>query len=104
MRSTNLTDAGLVLLSHGLVGNRSLESLSLCKNDITSSGLEKFAPIIVKTAIKDLDLSLNPLGNNGIRCFVDNLFEKIPDPHRAGKYMNGKKCSLVKLNLSETKF
>ena len=104
LRSTNLTDAGLVFLCKGLKGNHTIETLSLSKNDITSSGLEKFAPIIVKTAIRDLDLSLNPLGNNGIRCLADNLFEKIKDERRSGLSRNGKKCNLVKLNLSETKF
>ena len=106
LRSTNLTDAGLTLLCQGLRGNLTIENLSLSKNDITSSGLEKFAPILPKTAIRDLDLSLNPLGNNGVRCLAENLFDRVPDSRRPGqiKADSARPCKLVKLNLSETKF
>ena len=104
LRSTNLTDAGLSQLCTGLVGNRTLENLSLSKNDITSSGMEKFAPILAKTAIRDLDLSLNPLGNNGVRCLAEHLFGRVPDERRPGMTKKGDACLLTKLNLSETKF
>lgn len=104
IRSTNLTDAGLVALCDGLVGNRTLFCLNLSKNDITSSGLETFAPMLHTTAIKDLDLSLNPLGNSGIRILSENLFEMVTDRRRGGTVKRGRKCALRKLNLSETKF
>ena len=104
LRSTNLTDAGLVVLCQGLVDNKSLFNLNLSKNDITCTGIESLAPIIFKTAITELDLSLNPLGNNGIKCLADNLFERAEDERRIGGTRRGKKCSLEKLNLSETKF
>lgn len=104
LRSTNLTDAGLSLLSDGMKGNRTIEILSLSKNDITSSGIEKFSPILCRTAIRDLDLSLNPLGNNGVRNLAENLFERVPDERRPGSLRKGEKCNIVKLNLAETKF
>ena len=103
LRSTNLTDAGVALLSDGLRGNRSLFNLCLSKNDITSSGIEKFAPVLFYSAITELDLSLNPLGNNGVKCLSENLFEQVPD-ERHGGTRRGEKCKLTKLNLSETKF
>ena len=74
LRSTNLTDSGLTLLADGLLANRTLLCLNLSKNDITSSSIEKFAPILHTTAIEELDLSLNPLGNNGVKCLSENLF------------------------------
>jgi hypothetical protein len=77
LRSTNLTDAGLIALCDGLVGNLTLFHINLSKNDITSSGIEKFGPILFRTAISELDLSQNPLGNNGVRCLSENLFEKV---------------------------
>ena len=104
LRSTNLTDSGLALLCDSLKGNTCLFNLSLRKNDITSSGIEKFAPILYKTAITDLDLSLNPLGNNGIKCLAENMFELVPDDRRGGLKRGYKKCMVEKLNLSETKF
>ena len=77
LRSTNLTDAGIELLSEGLVDNKTILYLNLSKNDITCSGMEPFAPILPKTAITELDLSMNPLGNNGVIVFAENgLFAK----------------------------
>ena len=77
LRSTNLTDAGIELLSAGLVDNQTLLYLNLSKNDITCSGMEPFAPILLKTAIQELDLSMNPLGNNGVIVLAENgLFLK----------------------------
>ena len=78
MRSTNLTDTGLAVLAEGLPLCPTLFVLNIAKNDITQSGIEKFAPILFRTKISELDLSLNPLGNGGVRCFADNLWEKVP--------------------------
>ena len=77
--------------------------LNVSKNDITQSGLEHFAPILFQTNISELDLSLNPLGNNGVRCLSENLFENLPT-ERGRPPRRGAKCKLVKLNLAETKF
>ena len=77
--------------------------MNLSKNDITQSGLEHFAPILFKTNISELDLSLNPLGNNGVRCLSENFFENLPSERR-GITRKGVKCHLSKLNLAETKF
>ena len=98
LRSTNLTDAGLIALCDGLIDNITLFNLNLSKNDITSSGIEKFSTILYRTAISELDLSQNPLGNNGVRCLSEHLIEKVQS------YQNRQKCKLLKLNLSETKF
>mmetsp|Transcript_24080 Transcript_24080/g.32290 ORF Transcript_24080/g.32290 Transcript_24080/m.32290 type:complete len:279 (+) Transcript_24080:141-977(+) len=119
LRSTNLTDAGLAMLVEGLPFCSTLFNLNIAKNDITSSGMEKFAPILHRTAISELDISLNPLGNNGVRCLAENLWEKVYHHitlsqretisvtelnfRDVDKYSNGKKCALLKLNLSETK-
>jgi len=102
LRSTNLTDSGIALLCKGLVCCKTLTNLNLSKNDITSTGIEKFAPILYLTSITELDLSLNPLGNNGVKFLAEHLFERIED----GKSLSrrGQKCNLVRLNLTETKF
>ena len=75
LKSTNLTDAGLIVLTDGLAGNRSILHLNLSKNDITQTGIEHFAPSLYKTGINELDLSNNPLGNNGVKVLAENLFE-----------------------------
>ena len=81
-------------------------NLNVSKNDITSSGIEKLAPILHMTNISELDLSLNPLGNSGIKCLAENFFERIIEERKTGLPVvrKGKKCSLVRLNLIETKF
>lgn len=91
LRSTNLTDAGLNLLTDGLIDNQTLFYLNLSKNDITSSSIEKFAPILHRTALEELDLSLNPLGNNGVRCLSENFSERVSDG-RGGFKDGNKKC------------
>lgn len=103
LRSTNLTDAGLIQLCSGIMGNKTLFHLNLSKNDITQSGIEKFAPILFRTSLTELDLSLNPLGNNGVKVLSDNFSENVPT-ERKGIFNKGKRSKLVKLNLSETKF
>lgn len=77
-------------------------NLNVSKNDITSTGIEKFAPILYMTSITELDLSLNPLGNNGVKFLAEHLFERIEDGRSLSR--RGKKCNLVRLNLIETKF
>lgn len=94
----------MVALCDGLIGNKTLFCLNLSKNDITSSGLETFAPMLHTTAIRELDMSLNPLGNTGIRIIAENLFELITDKRRNVTVKRGKKSALRKLNLAETKF
>ena len=93
--------------------------LNLAKNELTHSGMERFAPILAKTDISELDLSLNPLGNSGVRCLIENLWEKIPKynstvsfkekdlvgvnavaTQKPAEYRIGKPASIVKLTLS----
>lgn len=104
LRSTNLMDEGLALLSDGLVGNRTLFHLNLSKNDITQSGIEKFAPILYKTSLTELDLSLNPLGSNGVRILSENFSHRTQPAKERGILDKGIKSKLVKLSLAETKF
>ena len=79
--------------------------MNLSKNDITQTGIEKFAPILHLTGIQELDLSLNPLGNNGIRTLAENfsVITKVKDKNMNHR-MECKICNILKLNLSETKF
>ena len=103
LKSTNLTDAGLAMLCQGLIGNQSIFNLNLSKNDITQAGMEHFAPILTKTKLEELDLSLNPLGNSGVRTLAENFITQHIDA-RTGLPTRGiVKCSLLKLNLAETK-
>ena len=78
LRSTNLTDKGIKLLCLGLKDNRTILELNLSKNDITAAGIEHFAFVLWKTGIQELDISLNPLGNAGVKYLAENgLFMKI---------------------------
>ena len=74
----------------------------MSKNDITQTGIEHFGEILFTTNITELDLSLNPLGNNGIRSVADSLFEKVFDKRR-NAIIRGEKCKVINLNLAETK-
>ena len=87
------------MVSEALRGNKTIYFLNIAKNDITCYGMEKFAPVLHTTAIMELDLSLNPLGNNGVKVLADNLWEP-PIPGRSRLKMNRKSCNLEKLNLS----
>ena len=118
LRSTNLMDAGVILLCDGLLACKTLFHLNLAKNDITQSGIEKFAPILPQTSISELDMSLNPLGNGGVRILAENLwgtstirtmtsleteYESMPTEVAEASVRRGKRCGIVKLNLSDTK-
>ena len=59
-----------------------------------------------KTGIQELDISLNPLGNQGVKFLAENgLFIKMKDP-KSQRIINdyNRKSNLRKLNLTETKF
>ena len=78
LRSTNLTDAGIKQLCYGLKDNKTILYLNLSKNDISSAGIEHFSLVLCYTGIQELDISLNPLGNAGVKFFAENgLFKKI---------------------------
>ena len=68
--------------------------------------MEKFAPILHLTGIQELDLSLNPLGNNGVKIFSEYLWVPVDETNNrfASSYKKRVKCELLKLNISECKF
>lgn len=109
-------DAGLSLLCDGLQQCSTLFHLNLAKNDLTQTGMERFGPILSHSGIKELDLSLNPLGNGGVRILAENLWdsknihdddsaigESFPTEVYEAVQARGKRCNLIKLDLSETK-
>ena len=67
-----------------------LLSLNLASNDITTFGVEKLKQALLTTDLKELDVSGNPLGNQGIEC--------------VGQYVGHSSCVLERLNVGECKF
>lgn len=65
-------------------------SLNISNNDLTSFGMERLKDALIKTEIQELDISSNPLGNQGLEYL--------------GKYLENSNCVLSKLNVSECKF
>lgn len=57
---------GLLSLVSGLKGNKILEFLGIANNDISFNGIQALMEVIPSTIIKDLDISMNPLNNQGI--------------------------------------
>ena len=50
-------------MCEGLQGNKILFQLNVSNNQLTSTGVHKLASTLATTHLKELDLSLNPLGN-----------------------------------------
>eukprot|EP00347_Sterkiella_histriomuscorum_P017960 403347321 len=90
LRSNILSDNGIVTLCDALFQNKTLVSLNLGSNEITSYGMERLKDALLTTVLNELDLTGNPLGNQGI----DYL----------GQYMSHADCNLVRLNISECRF
>ncbi len=73
----------------GLKSNKILEYIGLANNEITANGVSTLMEVIPSTIVKDLDLSQNPLGNQGIEAVSAIL---------------GAVCPVRKINLSDCKF
>lgn len=76
-------------LADGLSSNTSLVSIDLSNNGIAGRCIESLSKAIIKSELKDLNLSNNKIGDEGCE-FIGNMI--------VGAYDSG--CPLVKLNLS----
>ena len=86
------------MLSEGLRDSKTLFYLNVAKNDLTASGMEAFAKVLVTTEIIELDVSFNPLGNAGIT----ELTGALTDRYRKTGTRTFR--NLNKLNISECSF
>ena len=60
-------------ITEGLQGNRSLASLNISNNDIGWKYIENFMSVLNQSAVKDLGLSENSLGDRGATIIADLL-------------------------------
>ena len=87
--SNSLKDDGFILVSKGLENNQSLITLNISNNDIRPKGLYQGLSQITLCKIYSLNISNNPLLNDGIKLITDSLKNFI---------------NLRKLNISNCKF
>lgn len=66
LRNNILSDNGVVILCDAIFQNKTLISINLSNNEITSYGMERLKDALLTTDIRELDLNGNPLGNQGI--------------------------------------
>ncbi|CDW86885.1 UNKNOWN [Stylonychia lemnae] len=90
LRCNILSDNGIISLCDAIFQNKTLVSLNLASNEITSYGMDRLKDTLLSTEIKELDLSGNPLGNQGIEYL--------------SHYIHNNNCYLERLNVSECKF
>jgi Ran GTPase-activating protein (RanGAP) involved in mRNA processing and transport len=90
LRGLVIGDTNCGTLAKALNKNKTLFFLNLSKNDITLKGAERLSRGLQDSALVQLDLSHNPLGDAGIRALAD--------------YVSHSQSQLKKLVLSNTKF
>ncbi len=66
MKGNILSDTVITTLCDGLIENKILIGLNISSNDITSYGADKIKDALLTTELKELDMSGNPLGNQGV--------------------------------------
>ena len=65
LSGTGLGFEGLEIIINGLKDNKSLIALNLANNFLGPKAIESLAVVLVPTEIRDLNLSLNKIGNEG---------------------------------------
>ena len=92
LSSNSLKNEGLKYLVNGLESNISLQSLILSNNEINEKGILYMETKLISCKLKHLDLSCNPISNNGLislaNCISSKQLNEI-------LYLNIAECSLT---------
>ncbi|KAK3223243.1 hypothetical protein Dsin_010268 [Dipteronia sinensis] len=74
MSGRNFGDDGLFFLAESLGYNQTAEEVSFAANGITAAGIKAFDGVLQSNVIlKALNLSGNPIGDEGVKCLCDIL-------------------------------
>ena len=90
LRGLGLGDSNCQIVFSMLLGNKTLIYMNVSRNDITNKGAESLSAGLIGSALMQLDLSHNNLGDCGIRAVA--------------QYISHSSCLLQKLVLTNTKF
>lgn len=119
LKGAGIGNEGALHVLNGLLGNRSIKVLNLCMNNINGAGSSIIIDMMVKSLLKRLDVSQNPLGNEFIAelhthmeklqfmlthlslssCGFINLLEKLLVPLKGGIFLE--KVDLSGANFEE---
>ena len=73
LKGAGIGNEGLQYVYSGLIGNKSVKVLDVSSNNITGAGSPSIIGIMVKSLIKRLDMSHNPLGNEFVTEIYNNM-------------------------------
>lgn len=92
LSSNSLKNEGMKYIINGLKSNSSLQVLILSNNEINEKGIIYMETKLTQCKLKHLDLSLNPINNNGLislaNCLSGDILNEI-------SYLNVSECSLT---------
>ena len=92
LSSNSLKNEGMKYISNGLESNSTLQSLILSNNEINEKGIIYMESKLNECKLKYLDLSCNPISNNGLiligNCLSSKKLNEIT-------YLNISECSLT---------
>jgi Ran GTPase-activating protein (RanGAP) involved in mRNA processing and transport len=97
LKGASIGNDGLTYLLAGLKYSRSVKDVNLCFNNLGSNGSSTVVDLILKTYIKRLNLSENPLG----RQFVSEFFKKSQDQEFYMTHLSLSSCELGSPGLGE---
>lgn len=90
--SCPIKDSGLMLLLNNLKDNRTIKTLDLSKNNLTSQGMETLAEWLKNnTTIKKLIVSGNPINDKGLTYLLNSLRH-----NKTLKHLNISSCDISK--------
>ena len=69
----SIKDEGFILLCKGLENNQRLLNLNIANNDIHSKGIKQGLSLITTTKLYFLNISNNPILDEGLICLTENL-------------------------------
>ena len=92
LSSNSLKNEGLKYLVNGLESNITLQNLILSNNEINEKGILYMETKLISCKLKHLDLSCNPISNNGLISLANCLSGKKLNEI---SYLNLSECSLT---------
>ena len=92
LSSNSLKNEGMKYIINGLESNSSLEVLIISNNEINEKGIIYMESKIKSCKLKHLDISCNPISNNGLILIADCIYKK-----KLGEitYLNISDCSIT---------